>query len=193
MSLGDLDRTVCWTPVGGPGFEHLQLRAEDGGYVARSIVLGIDDTETPFRLQYKIKTDQAWRTRKVWVRAATPVGESALALRSDGHGNWRNEDGTDMPELRDCIDVDITATPFTNTLPINRMRLIPGQSLDIRVGYLAAPGLDISVSAQRYSRRGQENDIFFESPAHDFTALLPIDGDGLVLDYPQLFRRVYPL
>ncbi len=193
MSLGDLDRTVCWTPVGGPGFEHLQLRAEDGGYVARSIVLGIDDTETPFRLQYKIKTDQAWRTRKVWVRAATPVGESALALRSDGHGNWRNEDGTDMPELRDCIDVDITATPFTNTLPINRMRLIPGQSLDIRVVYLAAPGLDISVSAQRYSRRGQENDIFFESPAHDFTALLPIDGDGLVLDYPQLFRRVYPL
>jgi hypothetical protein len=33
----------------------------------------------------------------------------------------------------------------------------------------------------------------FESPAHDFTALLPIDDAGLVLDYPQLFTRAYPL
>lgn len=192
MNLETLDRTVCWTPVGGAGFEHLQLRAEEGGYVARSIVLGIDD-ETPFRLQYKIKTDQAWRTRKLWVRAATPLGENALALRSDGHGNWRSEDGTDMPELRDCIDVDIAATPFTNTLPINRLRLAPGQATDIRLVYVTAPDLEVSVSTQRYSRRGPESAILFESPAHDFTALLPIDDAGLVLDYPQLFTRAYPL
>lgn len=192
MTLQTLDRTVCWTPVGGAGFEHLQVRAEEGGYVARSIVLGIDD-ETPFRLQYKIKTDQDWRTRRLRVRAATPVGESALALRSDGHGNWRREDGAETPELRDCIDVDITATPFTNTLPINRLRLAPGQSTDIRVVHVTAPSLEISVSAQRYSRRGEGSDIVFESPAHDFTAALPIDDAGLVLDYPQLFRRAYPL
>lgn len=186
-----LDRTVCWTPVGGAGFEHLQLRAEEGGYVARSIVLGIDE-ETPFRLQYKIKTDQDWRTRKLWVRAATPVGESALALRSDGHGTWRNEDGTELPELRGCIDVDITATPFTNTLPINRLRLAPGQSADLRMVYVTAPSLEVSVSTQRYSGRG-DSQIFFESPAHDFSATLPIDDAGLVRDYPQLFLRAYPL
>jgi uncharacterized protein len=187
----NLDRTVCWTPVGGAGFEHLQLRAEEGGFVARSIVLGIDE-ETPFRLQYKIRTDPDWRTRKLWVRAATPVGESALALRSDGHGNWRNEDGTEMPELKGCIDVDITATPFTNTLPINRLRLTPGQSADLRMVYVTAPSLELSVSAQRYSGRS-DSQIFFESPAHDFTAVLPIDDAGLVLDYPQLFTRAYPL
>jgi len=191
VSVETLDRTVCWTPVGSAGFEHLQLRAEEGGYVARSTVLGIGD-EAPFRLQYKIKVDKEWRTRKIWIRAATPIAESALALRSDGHGNWRNEDGADMPELRECIDVDITATPFTNTLPINRLRLAPGQSTDIRVAYVTAPSLEISVSAQRYSRRGN-SEIFFESPAHDFSAVLPIDDDGLVLDYPQLFRRAYPL
>jgi len=192
VNLEILDRTVCWTPVGGAGFEHLQLRAEEGGYVARSIVLGIDE-ETPFRLQYKIKADQDWRTRKLWVRAATPVGESALALRSDGHGNWRSEDGAEMPELSGCIDVDITATPFTNTLPINRLRLAPGQSADLRMVYVTAPSLEVSVATQRYGRRGEASDIFFESPAHDFTATLPIDDAGLVLDYPQLFARVYPL
>jgi hypothetical protein len=97
-----------------------------------------------------------------------------------------------MPELRDCIDVDITATPFTNTLPINRLRLAPGQATDVRVVYVTAPSLEISVSAQRYSRRS-DSEIFFESPAHDFTALLPIDDAGLVIDYPQLFMRAYPL
>jgi hypothetical protein len=186
-----LDRTICWMPFGGVGFEHLQLRAEEGGFVARSIVLGIDE-ETPFRLQYKIKTDPEWRTRKLWVRAATPLGETALALRSDGHGNWRSEDGVEMPELRGCIDVDITATPFTNTLPINRLRLTPGQSAELRMVYMTTPNLEVSVSTQRYNRRGDGSDILFESPAHDFTALLPIDDAGLVLDYPRLFARVYP-
>jgi hypothetical protein len=187
----DLDRTVCWTPVGNSGFEHLQLRAEDGGYVARSILLGIEG-ETPFRLHYKIKADQHWRTRKLWLRAVTPFSAREQTLRSDGRGNWRNDDGMDLPALRDCLDVDITVTPFTNTLPINRLQLIRRQSVDIRVVYVLAPSLAISASAQRYSRRGADPDIFFESPAHDFTALLPIDGDGLVLDYPQLFRRAYP-
>jgi uncharacterized protein len=191
VSSGRLDRTVCWTPIGSPGFEHLQLRADDGGYVAKSVVLGIDG-ETPFRLHYKIKTDQEWRTRKLWVRAVTPFNERELTLRGDGRGNWRSDDGMDLPALRDCIDVDITTTPFSNTLPINRLQLIPGQSVDIRVVYVTAPGLAISVSAQRYSRREASEDIFFESPAHDFTALLPIDGDGLVLDYPHLFTRAYP-
>ena len=191
MSPASLDRTVCWTPVGGSGFEHLQLRAEDGGYVARSIVLGVAG-ETPFRLDYKIKVDQHWRTRKLWVRAVTPVNESERTLRSDGRGNWRNDKGMDLPALRDCVDVDITVTPFTNTLPINRLRLAPGQSVDIRVVYVTAPSLAIGASAQRYSRRSAGDDIFFESPAHDFSALLPIDDDGLVLDYPQLFRRVFP-
>jgi len=186
-----LDRTICWTPVGGVGFEHLQLRAEEGGFVARSIVLGIDE-ETPFRLQYKIKADQDWRTRKLWVRAATPLGESALALRSDGHGNWRTEDGAEMSELRGCIDVDITATPFTNTLPINRLRLAPGQSVDLRMVYVTAPSLEVGVSEQRYSRRGEGGEIIFASPAHDFTAVLPVDDAGLVMDYPQLFTRAYP-
>jgi uncharacterized protein len=189
--VAGLDRTVCWTPVDSAGFEHLQLRAEDGGHVAKSIVLGIEG-ETPFRLHYKIKTDQHWRTRKLWLRAVTPFSEREQTLRSDGYGHWRNEDGLDLPALRDCFDVDITVTPFTNTLPINRLQLIPGQSVDIRVVYVTAPSLAIGVSAQRYSRRGEDADIFFESPAHDFRALLPIDGDGLVLNYPQLFRRAYP-
>jgi hypothetical protein len=192
VSASSLDRTVCWTPIGNPGFEHLQLRAEDGGYVAKSVVLGVDG-ETPFRLHYKIKTDHEWRTRKLWVRTVTPFNERELTLRSDGRGNWRNDDGLDLPALRDCVDVDITVTPFTNTLPINRLRLIPEQSVDIHVVYVTAPSLAISTSAQRYSRRRTSEDIFFESPAHDFTASLPIDGDGLVLDYPQLFRRAYPL
>jgi hypothetical protein len=30
----------------------------------------------------------------------------------------------------------------------------------------------------------------FESPAFDFTADLTVDEDGLVIDYPGLFRRV---
>ena len=54
-----------------------------------------------------------------------------------------------------CIDVDIRATPFTNTLPIRRLALQPGESRDLRMAFIDVPGLDVrpSTSAIRVSRR----------------------------------------
>ena len=50
-----------------------------------------------------------------------------LHLESDGEGHWQ-ENGKDRPDLHGCIDIDIQATPFTNTLPIRRLGLKTGES-----------------------------------------------------------------
>ncbi|MGH6934118.1 MAG: putative glycolipid-binding domain-containing protein, partial [Dongiaceae bacterium] len=107
-----LSRTVFWQPADGAGFEHLKLRAVDGGYVAAGIVMGVD-RGIPFRLHYKIKCDDAWSARKIILECHTPDGEAVRTLRSNGQGRWRDGLGVELPALAGCLDVDISATPFT--------------------------------------------------------------------------------
>lgn len=195
-AVGALDRTVFWTPVEGPGLEHLRLRSSGDGFEADGTVLGIDGT-TPFRLHYRIATDSAWRTRRVVLRLFTPAGEQIRRLFGDGQGGWLDEHGIARPDLRDCFDVDLSATPFTNTLTINRLRLHPGQRADIDVVYVKTLELTVARSSQSYACRhltGEGAAGLYEAyfPASDFRVELPVDADGLVSDYPELFRRVYP-
>jgi hypothetical protein len=99
-----------------------------------------------------------------------------------------------MPDLDGCIDVDISSTPFTNTLPIRRLGLEPGESEELAVTYILVPELLVGAERQRYDclEAQAEGGLYrFEALPSGFTAELPVDADGLVIDYPGLFRRVW--
>jgi hypothetical protein len=120
--------------------------------------------------------------------------EQMIRLESDGLGNWANEWGHSAPELKGCFDVDITATPFTNTLPIRRLRLAPGQSAEIKVVYITIPEMQVRVEPQEYTcleTSSAGGRFRFESLSDGFTAVITVDADGLVQDYPGLFKRVW--
>src|SRR5215211_4036020 len=96
--------------------------------------------------------------------------------------------------LDGCVDVDISATPSTNTLPIRRLGLKPGQSEELAVAYIRVPELLVGPERQRYGcleARADGGLYRFEELPGGFTAKLPVDADGLVLDYPGLFRRAW--
>ncbi len=189
-----LDRAVSWAPWEGPGLEHSRLRAGDIGFVGSGTVLGISEG-APFRLYYRIKCDSDWRVRKVILELAGPSGEVARTLRADGRGHWRTEEGDPIPELDGCLDIDISVTPLTNALAIRRLGLKPGQARDVRVLNVDGPRLKMSVAEHRYTCREQGERggvVTFEVLPNRFSADLATDADGLVHDYPGLFRRVFP-
>jgi len=92
-----------------------------------------------------------------------------------------------MAVLAGCIDVDFTASPFTNTLPIRRLGLGVGQSARLRVVYIRVPALEIRPATQTYTRLDATH---YRYESGTFRADLPVDEDGLVLDYPGLWRRI---
>ena len=73
--------------------------------------------------------------------------------------------------------------------------LPPGGSAEIAVAYFDGTELQPWPEPQRYTRL-EANDgsgvYRFLSLDGGFTADLPVDSDGLVLDYPGLFRRTFP-
>jgi uncharacterized protein len=120
----------------------------------------------------------------------------SLRLFTDGEGSWETESGEALTSLKGCLDVDISVTPFTNTLPIRRLALQSGSSSTLSMVYITAPQLQVEVSEQRYtcletsSTGGRYLFESLESGVPGFVAELPVDQDGLVLNYPELFRRV---
>jgi len=141
----------------------------------------------PFVLEYAVSCDEAWNTRYVFIAEAS--GDRRLELLASGRGHWTDGDGEPLPELRGALDVDISATPFTNTLAIRRLDLRLGESAEIAVAFVSVPELALSAERQRYTRLGPRT-YLFESLDADFRREITVDADGLVLDYPGLFSRV---
>jgi uncharacterized protein len=185
-----VDRELMWTPWEEAGLEHLRLVASDEGAVANGLVMGLE-AGRPFRIGYEVRCDGHWRVREV--RAAAPdLERPVLELLADGEGHWKRGGGEPIPELDGCIDVDISATPFTNTLPIRRLGLEPGEVADVNVAYIRVPELLVGAERQRYGCLEEQADgglYRFEALPSEFTAELPVDADGLVMDYPGPFRR----
>ena len=187
-----MEHEVMWTPWERPGLEHLRLVTSGAGFVANGLVIGLE-AGRPFRIGYEIRCDRLWRVREV--RAAALDSERpVLELVADGEGRWKGRRGEPVPELDGCIDVDISATPFTNTLPIRRLELEPGDSEELTVTYIRVPELLVGSERQRYGCLEAQADgglYRFEALPSGFTARLPVDADGLVIDYPGLFRQAW--
>ena len=58
------------------------------------------------------------------------------------------------------------------------------------MAWISAPGLTVHSQAQAYTRLGDRLYLFENLDGSGFRAELPVDEDGIVLDYPNLFRRV---
>lgn len=177
---------VRWRPIQGTGLEHLTLHQTDDTILGDSVVIGESDAHK-FGLAYRLTLDRSWHLREAVIALAGQ--DRTLILRSDGAGTWRDGDDALLPDLAGCIDIDLAATPFTNTLPIRRLTLPLGEAKEIRVVYIPVPDLRPIAVAQRYTRNAVDR-YFYEGLSSNFSAELQVDGNGLVIDYPGLFERL---
>jgi hypothetical protein len=69
------------------------------------------------------------------------------------------------------------------------LRLDPDERRAIRVVYIALPAMTAEPVEQAYTRL-KERRYRYEGITSQYTAELHVDDDGLVIDYPELFRRV---
>ncbi len=183
---------VFWQRLDSPGLEHLLLDFRPRELGAYGLVIGAsEETGEPFRVQYSILADLSGAVIEVSVTDILKIGRS-IALKSNGLGRWQDSSGAALPELDGCIDVDLTITPSTNTLPIRRLGLRLGESQAIDAAYIQLPEFKIMRTQQRYTYVAQESNFsrwLFQQG--NFEAGLSVDADGLVLDYAGLFQRIW--
>lgn len=178
-------KSYRWIPEEDPGLEHLVLRREGEVILAQGAVIGGRFGED-YGAFYSIRCDAAWRVRHACISVA---GGGRLELYADGEGHWQDGDGKPIDALDGCIDIDLTASCFTNTLPIRRLHEVLDMRQEIDVAWVRIPELTVEKARQAYTRLGV-NAYRYEGVGRGFQADLQVDDEGVVLLYPGLFKRV---
>lgn len=172
-----LNRSIRWRGLDLDTLEHAHIIANSRDTRIRGAIIGPD-----FGLFYRIKLDENGHTRTVKIERADGRG---IELFSDGAGSWSDDRAEPIPALRGCIDVDIWPTPLTNALPIWRHDWTD-QPNRFAMAWIDATDLSYQRSEQLYTRLDPSH---FRYQSADFEAVLEVDPDGLVTDYPGLFAR----
>ena len=180
---------ICGSDDASSTIETLRFKKFGKDYVALSVVNGILAGQ-PILIEYQIRIDSNWAVKEVEIKSG--LGErDKIALKSDTKGFWYDADDQELTALKGCIDIDISITPFTNTLPIKRLGKILEQRTNISVLYFDIPNWEFKKVEQYYTKR-TDNLYRYEGVFRNFMADLPIDGFGFITTYPTLFKRMYP-
>jgi uncharacterized protein len=172
---------LLWQAADG-GSEICVLERAGRGRRLRGTVLTHEAGE-PIELRYVVTVDPAWVTTGVEVLVSFAGGEpSEPAVLGE---LWSGKERP--PEFRDCVDVDLSFTPATNTLPIRRLRLEVGEEAEIQVAWLVWPELRVRPVLQRYARLAEDR---YRYTQDDFEAELAVDEHGLVLEYEGLWKAI---
>jgi uncharacterized protein len=194
-----LPRALGWqrTDITGGEFTTFDDRR---GLVARGWAFATDPVT--YGCRYEIVTDDTWVSSR-FEATAEGAGWRRTVKMERAAGRWRvttAEQGDlealirsapfpgseDPNRLTDALDIDLYASPLTNTLPIRRLglhRADPGTRRTITAAWILLPSLAVIPLEQTYTvlAPGRVN-----YASEGFTADIDIDVDGYVKHYPGL-------
>jgi uncharacterized protein len=173
---------LAWNGTPDWRAEVCEVALTDDGLTATGAQVG--STPQAYRAAYELEARKAWVTRRLRVEVG---GVGSLELRHDGKGTGAGVENA--AELEGALDCDLAFSPLTNTMPIRRHRLHeePG-AVELVMAWVSLPDLKVHRSQQRYEHLEPGRVRF--SDGDGFTAELELDGDGFVVVYPGLARRV---
>jgi hypothetical protein len=178
--MREQETTAEWSGWHGSGHELLTLGFETGGWTADGVLT--DGTD----IHYVVRLDDRWRLRQFLL--FRDLDEPDLWLGVDDQGRWGEVNGAYRPELAGCTAVDLSCTPFTNTLPIRRHRIEVGGSAELLVARVDHETLAVTPERQRYARLAAHRWRYEDESG--FTTEFEVDDQALVRDYPARFRRL---
>jgi hypothetical protein len=181
-----MQTNILWTGQEYYSLENCLINDTAFGKEITSTIIGEHEGKI-YLVEYSIRTNQNWETIFFEVFSRHSDHTQNICFESDGKGNWTHG-GAPLTQFQGCIDIDISLTPFTNSLPINRLKLSQQQEQEIQVIYVNLLEQQIASVRQRY-RRLSETEYHYENVPKDFEATIQVDKQGFVIDYPSLFVR----
>lgn len=187
MTSAAFERTVVWRNLFLEGSDCCSLWKNSEGWILEGTAIAVLGGNRPLIARYEVCCDRGWRTRRVRVERTIGSDVRDLHLSVGAEGVWQ-ANGEEVSTLSGLIDVDLAATPATNTLPIRRLNLGIGQSAEVRAAWVQLPDLALAPLAQTYTRVSA--DSFRYQSATGFTAEITVDELGLVKTYAGAWVRL---
>lgn len=157
------------------------------GIYGHGLAVGKTDSDIPFAMEYDLTLTADWDIRVVSIKSL--LDERAIRLVHKGD-QWYDGAGQHLAEFDGVELVDISISPFTNTLPIKRLHFEGEQSQKVDIIYFDENKFSLRRLQQVYSQRDERTYRYQDIELPSFVSDIVVDNDGLVVDFPELFRRV---
>jgi hypothetical protein len=166
------------------------------------------------RLTFRLVVGPGWVTEELAVQAEGDGWCRAIELRRRPTGRWDLRRGEGWPgdgpprlggavaldELTGALDCDLALCPLTNTMPVRREGLLGAAAAGRRgevaltMAWVDVPDLAVEPSPQTYAAASATagGGAVVEFRSEGFEADIEVDRLGLVVDYPQIGRRLLP-
>ena len=170
-----------WRRLDEPGLEVMRLMSTADGFCATSSLVHAGSDS--FALRYIWHLDHQWHTRRLHL-SVLGADERQMDIERMGASSWA-VDGVARPDLGECDEVDLSATPLCNTLSIKRL----AGTGELTTLYVDLPRLEVSPSRQRYEIVAPNRWRFIDlGVAKGFKALIDVDAEDFVTQYEGLFE-----
>ena len=179
--------SAIWSRLDVPGHDACWIERGRDGWTVRGVAVFAHD-DGPAALQYRVDCSEEWITRRGEIRGTVGSRHVEVSIVRDREGRW-TLNGEEAASVRGLADLDFGFTPATNFQQLQRFALRVGQAADVTVAWLDVDSEGLTALEQKYERR-DELSYWYESPAAGYQALLTIRADGLVDEYPGLWRAV---
>ena len=201
--MGVRRRAIAWIKDDPFGVEFAEVELGLERLAAKGVAIG--SSPVPYRLDYELETKAGFITSRLLVTSTGQGWRRALDLRHGKAGAWEvlaDEEGEadlascggDPATLEDAVDCDLGLSPVTNLMPILRHGLLQGGGpVELITAWVSVPDLSVRPDSQRYSflRAGANHKMLrYEATDGTFAADIKVDGEGFVLDYPGIARRL---
>jgi hypothetical protein len=178
---------VLWKRLDRPGHESALLQpGTDGWELSGSAVF--EEEGDPCVLTYRISCDAAWETREFAVSGRIGPRGVDVEGRVRAPHDW-TLNGSTVPDVAGCIDVDLNFSPSTNLLPIRRLALPVGREATVRAAWLRFPSLRMEPLEQTYRRLAADR-YLYRSAGGRFEAEIAVDEHGFPRRYGDFWEIV---
>ncbi|WP_160847724.1 putative glycolipid-binding domain-containing protein [Pontibacillus yanchengensis] len=181
-----MSQRIIWQNKETAGCEYVHIIEDDESIIAKGTVLFVEKGQ-PYQVNYEIEVDQHWITKGVRIQLNEAYKE--LNLQTNNKGKWCLN-GNRVKDMDGTIDVDLSVTPLSNTLPIKRCTWREGETKTFQMLYIDIPSFDLKKLKQTYTYIGRDNNQrTFRYTCQDYKTTISVDEDGFVIEYPNLFTR----
>ena len=98
------------------GTDYCALWHTAEGWLLKGTAVGVLKSQRPMLANYEVHCDENWLTHRVHVERTIGKDTKTLSLSVENSGRWCCS-GQEVAEVRGCLDVDLSVTPATDTLP----------------------------------------------------------------------------
>ncbi|UTX50526.1 putative glycolipid-binding domain-containing protein [Chryseobacterium sp. MA9] len=179
-------KTLIWQGVLYQSIEYFNEQIKDENYIVESKIIGCYEDKI-YAVDYSILINKNWIVQNFLIKSE--INKVKTTLEGKRHQDQWEINNVINPEFNDFKFIDISLTPFTNTLPINNLQLKDNSSKKIDVIYIDVLNQHVRPVQQQYTKTAS-NKYLYENIENDFKAEISVDDEGLVISYPKLFEKI---